>query len=190
MQLLAAIEKLYINFFMRDLAYFFGGSFVIVSFCTAKGKDLPFLTVSELSWLRFVAFLAMAYVLGLLLSEVLILIWRLGNFIAVKVSGGGLTSPTRHISLMRTIDGQKDSEATFLRIQRLIFLKHMMATIATAFFVSSLIFLIQLAKGAANSSSLSLMFWVLLVLAILSFLDCSRLHYDEWHASATGRTDV
>ena len=183
MQILLALEKLYMNFFMRDLAYLFGGAVVLLSFLSPPEGCLKNLVMRQ-PWQIVVIFLASAYIIGLLASEMVFLIHR--KFARRK---NGKTPPeldhAEHASLMYKIERIDPSGNTLLRIERLTYLKSAVSCFLGSFPLVIIIICIRtwLVRNLAISNS----YWyiasfiiALLVASVIAFVDYRRITEDEY----------
>jgi len=201
MQILLALERLYMNFFMRDLAYLFGGSIAIASFyypfdgCLAN-------SIADQSWETVVVFLACAYVLGLLASEAVLLICRachtrikkdgsselhrkLFHWASCVIRGEGVPDKflhAKHVALMRRIDMFEKTDRTLLRIERLTYVKSAMGALSGCIAAAGVVLLVR--KEWAEGM-------VFLALFLVIVTDYIRIINDEYKTKMelAGRED-
>jgi hypothetical protein len=155
------IGRLYTAFILRDLTFFVSGGLVIIA-CLPKPVDMISRAMSDsdaLQWLGIPAFLALSYVLGVLLQELVRLPLEPLSDWWVRRKRRGRDAPGRLVVRMEEVY-QDRSLYTALGVERVLFLKQVAATQCSALAILTVL------SGLGYHLILQLPWWLLLLVSL------------------------
>lgn len=165
------INKIYENFFMRDLTYIFGGSILLASIYHALEKEyaleqkLSFaIKYVTQNFFAFLILMAVTYFIGLIAQEGCLNLFE-GCWFLLKKLFGIKPSPKRYDSIdeFKALLSQKFGANGTRELERTIFLKNMGSAVGASSGISAIIFLV-LYKATHEPRDLRIFF----VLAIIT----------------------
>jgi len=155
------IGRFYTAFVLRDLTFFASGGLVIASVLPTPVDTIAGTLTRNISfqWLGLPAFLALSYVLGVLLQELVRVPLEPLSSWWIKKKRKRSEPPGRLVVRMEEVY-RKRSLHTALGVERVLFLKQVAAT------QSSALFLLALLRFAGGNLAMPLPWWVFLLISL------------------------
>lgn len=179
--IMGAVDRIYENFLIRDLTYFFGGCLLLASFYYAYGGNLiNAIDYISQNFLKFIIFVSVSYFIGLIgYSGVM-------NIQNLSVDKKILKNTKIFKTLPNVPEPYKDNELLLLdiekqyglgiirKIERINYLKRLGAVTGSSSIISSLILLVPLIKYHRINDFI--IFFVLIFITIFCIM-----HNRRWY---------
>jgi len=181
-------NRIYENFFMRDLTYVFGGSILLATtyhtlkenLCLEQNLSCAIKYVTQ-NLYTFLILIAVSYFYSLIVQEGCLNLYKFLKFLLTKIfKTESKDPPYEPIEVFMALLSKKFGASDIRELERTIYLKNVGSAIGTSSLISTLIFLFRLIENYEKSDRI--IFVVLVVITAVGFSEFIVKHYRQKRA--------